>query len=129
MIGEADANGVRSVRLTREAADRLGIETVQLRESGGMGSSPGASPTAGGQRANVVATVVPYSAVLYTPDGTTWVYRESRPLTHIREKVVVATVGGPDGNEAVLSEGPPVGTAVVTVGVMELYGAELGVGK
>ncbi|MGN9774775.1 hypothetical protein ACTMS0_03165 [Micromonospora sp. H33] len=128
MIGEADANGVRSVRLTREAADRLGIETVQLREPGAMRSSPGASPTPGGQRANA-ATVLPYSAVLYTPDGAAWVYTVPRPLTHIREKVVVATVGGPDGTEAVLSGGPPVGTTVVTVGVMELYGAELGVGK
>lgn len=118
VIGQADANGVRSVRLTRQAIDRLGIETAEV-SAAATGSSP-----RGTRR-----TVVPYSAVLYTPDGLTWVYTVPRPLTHVREKVVVATVGGADGTEAVLSEGPPVGTTVVTLGVVELYGAELGVGK
>ncbi|MGC5020697.1 hypothetical protein [Micromonospora sp. DT47] len=146
MIGEADDNGVKSVKLTRQASDRLGIETVEVRESSMTPPSPGNAPTAGSsatpsnsptagnsptpgsQTANVM-TVVPYSAVLYTPDGTTWVYTVPKALTQIRQKVVVATVGGADGTEAFLSEGPPVGTTVVTVGVMELYGAELGVGK
>ena len=58
--------------------------------------------------------------------GVTWVYTMPQPLTFIRQKVVLVKVSGPD---ATLSEGPPVGTAVVTKGVAELYGAELGVGK
>ena len=33
------------------------------------------------------------------------------------------------GPEATLSAGPQVGTAIVSTGVIELYGAELGVGK
>ena len=41
----------------------------------------------------------------------------------------MANVGGDQGTTAWLSAGPPVGTTVVTVGVPELYGAELGVGK
>jgi hypothetical protein len=50
-------------------------------------------------------------------------------LTYVREKVVVASVRGVGGNEAVLSMGPPAGTEIVTTGVIELYGAELGVGE
>jgi len=34
-----------------------------------------------------------------------------------------------DGDRAVLSEGPPAGTEVVTDGAAELFGAELGIGK
>ena len=37
--------------------------------------------------------------------------------------------GRSEGTEAVLSGGPPVGTTVVSIGVIELWGAELGVGK
>ena len=33
-----------------------------------------------------------------------------------------------DGDVAVLSSGPPVGTRIVTVGVAELFGTEFGVG-
>jgi hypothetical protein len=47
-------------------------------------------------------------------------------LTYVREKVVIASVGRTD---AVLAEGPPVGTTVVLTGLIELYGAELGIGK
>ena len=74
-------------------------------------------------------TVVPHSAIVYDPKGVTWVYTVPEPLTYVRAKVVVETVGGSKGTEAVLSGGLPVGTTVVTEGVIELYGAELGVGK
>jgi hypothetical protein len=33
------------------------------------------------------------------------------------------------GQQAFFAEGPAVGTAVVTTGVPELYGAEFGIGK
>jgi hypothetical protein len=70
--------------------------------------------------------VVPYAAVIYDPEGKTWVYTEPKPLTFVRAPVSVAYI---DGDLAVLSEGGPAdGTAVVTVGVPELYGTELGVG-
>ena len=34
-----------------------------------------------------------------------------------------------EGDRAILLDGPPVGTNVVTVGVAELYGADTGIGK
>jgi hypothetical protein len=110
---------VKKVTLTQQAARRIGIETVAIAPAFGGGTTAPAG----------VATVVPYSAVLYTPDGSTWVYTVPQPLTYVREKVTVAAVGGRNGTEATLSAGPPVGTTVVTVGVIELYGAEHGVGK
>jgi hypothetical protein len=125
VVGDANAAGVRSVKLSRQALDRIGIRTTRVREAGTATPSPGAR-SAGGTPAR---KLVPYSAVLYDPKGGTWVYTVPQPLTYIRQKVVVATVRGAGGTEAVLSEGPPAGTTIVSTGVIELYGAELGVGK
>lgn len=114
---------VKRVKLTERAAQRLGIDTVTI--GTGQATPPGGpSPSAGAP-----ATVVPYSAVLYDPAGVTWVYTVPQPLTYVREKVVVATVGGSSGTEAVLSQAPAPGTAIVTTGAIELWGAELGVGE
>jgi hypothetical protein len=48
-----------------------------------------------------------------------------RPLTYVRQRVSVDYV---DRDLAVLTAGPAVGTAIVTEGVAELYGTEIGVG-
>jgi hypothetical protein len=95
--------------LTERAAARLGIRTAPVERVAGRPSW----------------TTVPYSAVLYAPDGETWIYISTEPLTYIRHAVVVDRI---DGQLAVLSKGPPVDTQVVTVGVAELYGTEFEVG-
>jgi hypothetical protein len=120
---------VKKVTLTEQASRRLGIRTVTV-GAAPPGVPPATSPPSAspGQQGSSPG-VVPYGAVLYDPNGVTWVYTVPQPLTYVRAKVVVATVGGTGGTEAVLSAGPPVGTTVVSTGVIELYGAELGVGK
>jgi hypothetical protein len=69
--------------------------------------------------------VVPYAAVIYGAHGESWVFTSPEPLTYIREPVSIDYV---EDGLAVLSDGPPTGTNVVTVGVAELYGAEFEVG-
>jgi hypothetical protein len=44
-------------------------------------------------------------------------------LTFIRHDIDVQRI---EGNRAILTTGPPVGTAVVTVGATELWGVEYG---
>jgi hypothetical protein len=66
--------------------------------------------------------VVPYSAVFYDAKGSAWVYVNTSPLAFERQRIAVDRVVG---DRAVLSEGPPVGTPVVTVGAALLYGAEI----
>jgi hypothetical protein len=112
---------VKKVTLTEQAARRIGIATVVI-GAGPVSAAPGGQPS-------TPETVVPYAAVLYDPKGATWVYTIPQPLTYVRERVVVRRVAGANGTEAVLSEGPPPGTTVVSTGAVELYGAELGVGK
>ncbi len=70
--------------------------------------------------------IIPYAAVLYDSKGNTWVYTSPEPLVFIRQPIDIDTIAG---DEALLFDGTPAGTAVVTVGGAELYGTEFGVGK
>ncbi|MGH6816130.1 MAG: hypothetical protein ACREC6_10520 [Hyphomicrobiaceae bacterium] len=65
--------------------------------------------------------VVPYSAVLYDPQGGTWVYTNPEPLAYVRHSIAIADI---EGDLAILSDGPPLGTTVVTVAGALLFGAE-----
>lgn len=69
-----------------------------------------------------VRKVIPYSSVYYDAHGVSWVYLNPQPLAYERQRIVIERVVG---NLAVLSEGPPLGAAVVTTGVSLLHGAEL----
>ena len=66
--------------------------------------------------------VVPYSAVYYDGNGAPWVYTVAKPLVYERKPVKVERIVG---ELAVLSDGPAVGTEVVTVGSSLLFGAEV----
>jgi hypothetical protein len=61
--------------------------------------------------------------VLYEVDGDAWTYTSPEPRVFVRDEISVARVQ--DGM-AVLTKGPAVGTAVVTVGSAELWGVEYG---
>ena len=68
---------------------------------------------------------VPSATVLFDQQGRTWVFTEPEHDVFVREPV---TVIGTNGEDTILSTGPVADTPVVTVGVPELYGTELGVG-
>jgi hypothetical protein len=108
-----EAEGLNRLTLDPRAADRIGVKTEKL----------GVLVRFGGESQR---TTVPYSAVLYNPDGATYVYTNPEPLVFVRHPITVDYV---EGNLAVLAAGPPRGTSVVTVGVAELQGMEFGVGK
>lgn len=97
--------------LTSEAADRIGIETATVREV---------------SRADGPRKVVDYSSVIYDPDGHAAVYTNPKPLVFVRHPITVDYI---NGDLAVLTEGPPIGADVVTVGVAELFGIEFGIGE
>jgi hypothetical protein len=106
-IYEVKGSDLSRVELTAEAAERLDIQTAAVEQNGS-------------------GTVVPYSAVFYSPTGETWVYVSPKPLTFIRHEIVVDRI---DGDKALLKDGPSAGTKVATVGVAELFGAESGLGE
>jgi hypothetical protein len=92
----------KRVIFSAEGAKRVGLQTAQVRGDG--------------QR-----KVIPYAAVIYDPEGNTYTYTSPEPLVYVREKVKVDHV---DGDRVVLSDGPSVGTEIVTVGAAEVYGTE-----
>jgi hypothetical protein len=94
---------LKRVTLTAEGARRIALKTEEVGRSEGH-------------------KAVPYAALIYDPEGDTYVYTSSAPLSFLRQEVEVQRV---DGNRALLSKGPPAGTTVVTVGAAEVYGAEL----
>lgn len=70
--------------------------------------------------------VVPRSSVLFDAFGGTWVYEAKKGGVFERQRVALVDLAG---GFAVLSQGPPLGTRVVTSGAAELFGTEFGVGK
>ena len=98
---------IPELQLTEQAVQRLGIETRPVRPA-----------TTAGQPAR---EIVPYSAVVYDTDGSTWTYVNIAARTYERTPITVNAI---DGQTALLSAGPAIGTAVVTVGAAELLGTE-----
>ncbi len=70
--------------------------------------------------------VVPYASVLYDTNNTAWVYTSPEPLVFVRHPIVIDHI---QGDRAVLSDGPPAGTPVVTAGAAALFGTELGAAR
>lgn len=93
------------VRLSSDAERRLGIRTTPVTAAAG-------------------ALVVPYGAVVYQPDGTSWAYAQTSERAFQRTPI---TITGITGDQVTLSSGPPAGTLVVTQGAAELVGVETGI--
>jgi hypothetical protein len=74
-----------------------------------------------------VQKAIPYAALIYDVDGGTWVYvKEPNALAFNRQSVTVDYI---QGDLVFLTDGPDVGSEVVTVGGAELFGVETGVSK
>ena len=91
-----------------EAVEHLGIETETM--SSDAGSGDGVEP-------------IPAAALLYAPDGSTFVYTRGDATTFGRHPVSVERM---EGGYAWVRDGPPPGTPMVTQGAAELTGMEFG---
>jgi hypothetical protein len=110
-VEKIDGTEFNRVTLTEKAAQRINVQTTPVREE----------QVNGAQR-----KVIPYAAVIYGLKGETWTYTSAGQLSFVRQPITVDYI---DGDKAILVDGPPAGTAVVTVGAPELYGADTGIGK
>jgi hypothetical protein len=104
-VSTPDGGGPAVVTLVEAAAKRLAIHTTPVTGTAGHLS-------------------VPYSAVVYEPDGSTWVYTETDALTFQRAAITVDTIRG---DQVTLTAGPTAGTEVVSQGAAELVGVETGI--
>ncbi len=103
---------ISKVTITEPAMKRLDIRTGTVTEE----KSP---------RSEKTQTAVPYSSLIYDPQGKTWIYTSPQDRVFVRHEVEVDFI---EGNLVYLAKGPEVGTNVATVGVAELYGTEFAVG-
>jgi hypothetical protein len=113
-VEKVEGSEFNKVTLTARAAERLDIQSEAVRE---VESDSG------------MLMVVPYSAILYGLNGETWAYVRNPggdSLVFVRQPITVDHI---EGGLAFLTDGPPAGTEVVSVGAALLYGADTGVGK
>jgi hypothetical protein len=99
-------SNIPRLELTPSAVHRLGIQTQPV-----IAAAPGTGAT----------EVIPYPAVVYDTDGSSWAYVAVSPGTYVRRPITVTVIRG---DVALLSAGPPVGARIVTVGTAELLGTE-----
>ena len=99
-------SALHEIILTVDAFKRLDIQTVKTTETNLQGT---------------LWKVVPYSSVLYDPEGNAWVYKNFNGFSFVRMPIKIARI---KGEQVILFEGPPTGTLIVTVGAAELYGTE-----
>ena len=105
-VDSVPGSDIGAVSLTDVAENRIDLKTAAIAQA------------ADGMQ-------IPYSALLYDPEGKTWAFVKIGDHTFQRQAVTVDHI---TGDAAFLSAGPKVGTEVVTIGAAELYGVEEGVG-
>jgi hypothetical protein len=93
--------------LSSVGARRIGVQTAPVRPA---------------RRAARV--VVPFSAIVYAPDGRAYAFVNKRPLVYVEAPVDIDHISG---ERAYLVRGPRAGARVVTVGAEELFGVQTGV--
>jgi hypothetical protein len=97
-----EGSEVQRVTIADETAALLPVETTAVSRAGKR-------------------KVVPHAALIYNPDGDSFVYTKPKAQTYVRAPVKVVRV---EGDEAVLSDGPPAATTIVTTGAAELLATE-----
>jgi hypothetical protein len=109
-VEHVDGSSFPQITLSAEAVERLGVATdpVTMRATG-----------------DIQQLTIPYQAIIYDAQGQAFTYVSSQPHVYTR---VPLTVDDVQGDTAVLAIGPAAGTAVVTTGAAELWGAETGIG-
>jgi hypothetical protein len=91
------------VKIEDKVAERIDLQTAEVRPFGKNRKT------------------IPHLALIYNPFGKVFVYTRPAPRTYLRAPVVVERA---DGDQVVLTKGPPNGTTIVTVGAAELLATE-----
>lgn len=109
-LDSTEVAGIMRVTLEAKAAERIGLQTGTVTEE---------RVTVKG--ASVMRRVMPYGALMYDNKGGTWTFTGTGPLSFVRKAVTVEDIVG---DRVILTDGPAVGTVVVTVGAAMLMGVE-----
>jgi hypothetical protein len=111
-VDKIAGSAISRVTLVEDAMQRLDIQTGAVTEA----KSP---------RTGATQKAVPYAALIYDPQGNSWVYTSPNARVFVRAPIDVDYI---QDDMVYLKDGPAPGTTIVTVGVAELYGTEFTVG-
>ena len=103
-VTEIEGSDLKKVTFTKEAAEAVGVATAVVTKS------------------STGQLTMPYDAVIYYLDGSTWAFMVTGEREYMRVPVEVLAISG---ELATLGAGPAPGTQVVVVGAPEVLGAEL----
>ena len=109
-VEHIEGSDLSKVTLTERANQRLDIQIGDVTEQ---------------QISGAAKLTAPYGAIFYDAMGQSWVYTNPEGLSYVRASVTIERI---EKGMAVLSDGPAVGTKVVSVGAALLYGTEFGIG-
>jgi hypothetical protein len=110
-IEKIEGTDLSKLTLEERAVQRLDIQLADVTEQ---------------QIDGATKLVVPFSAVYYDANGNAWVYTNTEGYSYVRAPMTIERI---EGDIAILSSGPAVGTKIVSVGAALLFGAEFGVGS
>jgi hypothetical protein len=110
-LEKIDGTDLSKLTLVEHAVQRIGLEIADVTEQ---------------QIDGATKLVVPFGSVFYDANGQPWVYTNTEGYSYVRAPLTIERI---EGDIAILSAGPPVGTKVVSVGAALLFGAEFGVGS
>ena len=110
-IEKIEGTDLSKLTLTDHAVQRIGLELADVTEQ---------------QIDGAAKLVIPFGAVFYDANGQAWAYTNPEGLSYVRAALTIERI---EGDIAILSAGPAVGTKIVSVGAALLFGAEFGVGS
>jgi hypothetical protein len=110
-IEKIEGTDLSKLTLTEQAVQRIDLQLGDVTEQ---------------QIDGAAKLVVPFGAVFYDANGVAWVYTNPEGLSYVRAQLTIERI---EGDMAILSAGPAVGTKIVSVGAALLFGAEFGVGS
>jgi hypothetical protein len=111
-VEHIEGSELSRVTLSDSAIKRLDVQTGKVSEE----KSP---------RSDANQKAVPYSSLIYDPQGNTWIYTSPESRVFVRAPIDVDFI---EGDTVYLKNGPDPGTDIATVGVAEIYGTEFTVG-
>jgi hypothetical protein len=135
-LEHVNGSSVGQIVLSQLGAQRIGLRTATTQAVPapaevttttvlhGIKHTATATPAPTAPTAPTATAIIPYSAVVYDPNGKTYAFTNTGPLTYVEVPITVEHISG---NSTYLTKGPKPGTQVVSVGAEELYGVQTGV--
>ena len=119
-LQRAPGSSAGRIVLTPTGEQRIGLRTAVVQRV----AAPAATGKKSAPSLGAPMVIIPYSSVIYAPNGSTFAFTSTSPLDFTEVPVTIDHI---NGSSVYLTKGPSAGTRVVTTGAEELFGVQTGV--